>query len=166
MSFVPTRENYHVHRLFRFMLTLSLTFSAALLCGSSLAAAQPGGPCGLLTDARAFQTIKLPTLESCAIQDDSDNVMTIFHITGPISTGDTQMPGVPPGTPGTDIEKTPVDGIGDSAMLLRIHTDEGVLVVLRVQLGSDVYGFNAEDAPDASPRLMALARQVLSQAGG
>ena len=62
------------------------------------------------------------------------------------------------------IERTPVDEIGDSAVLLRIPVDDQMLVSLRVQRGDDVYAFNAADAPETPDRLITLAKAVLGGA--
>jgi hypothetical protein len=59
------------------------------------------------------------------------------------------------------IESTPVGGIGDSAVLLRIPVDDQMLVSLRVQRGDDVYAFNGADAPETPDRLLTLAKAVL-----
>jgi hypothetical protein len=67
-------------------------------------------------------------------------------------------------TGGTCTEATPVDGIGDSAVLLRMLADDQTLVCLRVQRGDDVYEFDATDAPDTPDRLCTLAKAVLDQA--
>lgn len=106
--------------------------------GATLADAQPapgsvGGPCALIPDG-------------------------LIHITGSIDLSDTSLPGGPE----PPIERTPVDGIGDSALLLRISVENtDVLVSLRVQRGNEVFAFNTADAPDARDRLIALARVVL-----
>lgn len=65
------------------------------------------------------------------------------------------------GTGGPPIETTPVDGIGDSAVLLRIPVDDQILVSLRVQRGADEYAFNAADAPETPDRLITLAKAVV-----
>lgn len=62
------------------------------------------------------------------------------------------------------IERTPVSGIGNSAVLLRIPVDDQILVSLRVQRGDDEYAFNAPDAPDTPERLVTLAKAVLGGA--
>ena len=59
------------------------------------------------------------------------------------------------------IDTTPVDDIGDSAVLLRLRVEDQTLVSLRVQRGDDVYTFNAADAPDTSDRLITIAKAVL-----
>ena len=87
----------------------------------------------------------------------------MLHITGPIDPADMADQGQASGA-APPIGRTPVDGIGDSAVLLRIPVDDQTLVSLRVQRGDDVYAFNGADAPDTPDRLITLAKAVLGSA--
>lgn len=142
------------------------TVTAALSVAAVATAAQSrGGPCSFVSDAviapaHAIETVRAPGLESCAVQDGAATPITILHISGPIDPADfvdeSEASGAPP-----PIERTPVDGIGDSALLLRIPVDDQTLVSLRVQRGDDVYAFNTADAPETPARLITLAKAVL-----
>jgi hypothetical protein len=68
------------------------------------------------------------------------------------------------GAGGPPIETTPIEGIGDSAVLLRIPVDDQMLVSLRVQCGADEYTFNAADALDMPDRLFSVAKETLAAA--
>jgi hypothetical protein len=59
------------------------------------------------------------------------------------------------------VESTPADGFVDSAVLLRVPVDGEKLLILRVQRGDEVFGFNILDGPDSPDRLITLARKVL-----
>jgi hypothetical protein len=147
--------------ILRFLLALTLTFAI-----TSPAAAQPGGPCTFIADstvapAHAFQAFKIPSVESCAVDDGVSNPISILHISGALDPDDVNVPGAASAA-APPIETTPIDGLGDSAKVLRFMLDEGVLVSLRVQRGSEVFAFNTEDAPDAQSRLTALATTVLA----
>lgn len=138
--------------------------AVVLLFALSAAQPSPGGPCGMVADAavapaRAVQGFNIPSMQSCAVDDGASTPITILHITGPIDTTGVSIPGAPAAA--AAIESTPVDGFGDSAVLLRIPVGEGTLVSLRVQRGAEVYAFNSDDAPDTPDRLMSLARIVL-----
>ena len=142
--------------------------AAAALSGAVVATAAqsgPGGPCSIVSDAviapaHAIQSVNVPGLESCAVQDGTATPITILHISGPIDPADMAGQGQASGPPPA-IERTQVDGIGDSAVLLRIPVDDETLVSLRVQRGDDVYAFNGADAPETPDRLFALAKAVL-----
>jgi hypothetical protein len=139
-----------------------VSFSTA---AAAAAQSSPSGPCSFLPDAviapaHAFETVKVPGLESCAVQDGDASVITVLHISGPIDPGDVAGEGLPSSAP-TSIDTRPVDGIGDSAVLLRIPVDDQTLVSLRVQRGDDVYAFNTADAPETPDRLFSLAKTVL-----
>lgn len=163
MSFSPRLKSAYIRA------ALCLSTAAVALSGSGVAiAAQsgPGGPCTIVPDAaiapaRTIQSINVPGLESCAVQDGAATPLTIMHISGPIDPADMAVEGQASGPPPA-IDRTPVDGIGDSAVLLRIHVDDQTLVSLRVQRGDDVYAFNGPDAPETPDRLITLARAVLS----
>jgi hypothetical protein len=163
---------------------LAIVLSSATLLGAASwpAAAQPGGPCGIASDdvlaqalgpaAHGVQAFSVPGLESCSVsQGDDANAagITILHVSGPMTPQDLGAPIGPAGGAGPapdQIQRTPVDGIGDSALLLKIPVgDAGVLVSLRVQRGADVYAFNTQDAADAPARLTALAQAVLASLG-
>jgi len=145
--------------------------AAAASVGSAVATAAqtgPGGPCGMVSDAviapaHAIETINVPGLESCAVQDGAATPITILHISGPVDPADMDGQGQPPDAV-PPIEITPVDGIGYSAVLLRIPVDDQTLVSLRVERGDDVYAFNTADAPDTPDRLITLAKAVLGGA--
>lgn len=144
--------------------TVALSGTAA----AALAQSGPGGPCSIVSDAviapaRAIQSVNVPGLESCAVQDGAATPMTIMHISGPIDPADMGGDGEASGA-SPPIESTPVDGIGDSAVLLRIPVDDETLVSLRVQRGHDVYAFNGADAPETPDRLITLAKAVLGGA--
>jgi hypothetical protein len=163
---------------------LAVVLSSATLLGAASwpAAAQPGGPCGIVPDdvlkqvlgpaAQGVQAFSVPGLESCSVSDGGDasaTGITILHVSGPMTPQDLGAPIGPAGSAGPSadqIQRTPVDGIGDSALLLKIPVgDAGVLDSLRVQHGADVYAFNTKDAPDAPARLTALAQVVLASLG-
>jgi hypothetical protein len=154
-------------QLSRAVLVASLTL-VGLLGGALPAAAQPGGPCTIVSDAtiapaHAIQSVQLPTLESCAVRDDAGNPdISIMHITGPIDTTGLPLPGQADAS-APAIESAPVDGFGDSAKLLRLPVGDGdgTLLMLRVQRGSEVFGFNTLDGPDSPARLLDLAKKVL-----
>jgi hypothetical protein len=88
----------------------------------------------------------------------------MFHISAPEARDLTAPigPGAPIGTNDSAVRTVPVDGIGDSAMFLFIPVNGGTLLSLRVQSGSDIYAFNAQDDPEAQATLLALANAVLS----
>jgi hypothetical protein len=115
----------------------------------------------VIAPAHAIQSVNVPGLESCAVQDGAATPITIMHISGPIDPADVAGQGQASGPPPA-IERTPVDGIGDSAVLLRIPVDDQTLVSLRVQRGEDVYAFNGADEPETPGRLFALAKVVLA----
>jgi hypothetical protein len=148
-----------------------LCMAAAASFGTAAAAAAqtaPGAPCSLVLDAviapaHAIETVKVPGFESCAVQDGAATPITILHISGPIDPADVTDQGQGPGA-APPIESTPVGGIGDSAVLLRIPVDDETLVSLRVQRGDDVYAFNGADAPETPDRLLSLAKAVLGGA--
>jgi hypothetical protein len=150
---------------------LCLCTAAAALSGTAVAAAAqsgPGGSCSMVSDAviapaRAFQSVNVPGLESCAVQDGAATPITILHISGPIDPADIADQGQGSGA-APAIERTPVDGIGDSAVLLRLPVDDQTVVSLRVQRGDDVYAFNGADAPETPNRLLSLAKAVLGGA--
>jgi len=136
--------------------------------GATAAQTGPGVPCGIVSDAviapaHAIETVNVPGLESCAVQDGAATPITILHISGPIDPADMAGEGQTSGA-APAIESTPVGGIGDSAVLLRIPVDDETLVSLRVQRGDDVYAFNGADAPDTPERLVTLAKAVLGGA--
>jgi len=145
--------------------------AASATFGSVVATAAqtgPGGPCSMVSDAaiapaHAIETVNVPGLESCAVQDGAATPITILHISGPIDPADIADQGQAPGA-APPIETTPVDSIGDSAVLLRIPVDDETLVSLRVQRGDDVYAFNGADAPETPDRLISLAKAVLGGA--
>lgn len=151
---------------------LCLCTAAAALSGTAVAAAAQsglGGPCGIVSEAaiapaHAIETVNVPGLESCAVEDGAATAITILRISGPTDpaadmAGQGQGFGAAPA-----IERTPVDGIGDSAVLLRIPVDDQTVVSLRVQRGDDVYAFNGADAPETPDRLITLAKAVLGGA--
>lgn len=143
--------------------------AAAVSIGSAVATTAqsgPGGPCGIVSDAviapaHAIESVNVPGLESCAVQDGAATPLSILHISGPIDPADMADEGEGSGAP-PPIERTPVAGIGDSAVLLRIPVDDQTLLSLRVQRGDDVYAFNGPDTPGTPDRLINLARAVLS----
>jgi hypothetical protein len=112
--------------------------------------------------ARAHQGLSIPgNLETCAIADGSGQAsISVFHISGGF---DADSVPAAPSSSGVDVEVTPAGGVGDSAMYLLIKLDDGPLLSLRVQRGSDVYAFNTQDSPGARDRLMALAQATLGQ---
>jgi hypothetical protein len=135
---------------------------------ASAAQSIPGGPCSFVSDAviapaHAIQSVNVPGLESCAVQDGAASPITIMHISGPIDPADLAGEGETSGA-APPIESTPVDGIGDSAVLLRIPVDDQTVVSLRVQRGQDVYAFNGADLPETPDRLISLAKAILSGA--
>jgi hypothetical protein len=155
-------------RTSRYLIAVLATLGS--LNGASVVAAQsrPGGPCTIVSDAviapaHAIQGLDAPGVESCAVQDAAGAPIAIFHISGPIDPDDIAVRGTVPAAP-APIESMPVDGIGDSAVLVRVTIGDKVLVSLRVQHGDDVFAFNAADSPETPDRLVALAKAVLGGA--
>ena len=153
---------------------IALGLVSGLLLASALpAAAQPGGPCTLVSNdalsaalgapAQAVEAIAIPGLVSCGVLSDADDDISIMHITvapDALQDGSLTLPGM--AEPSGQVQITPADGLGYSAEFLRIPVDGDTLLSLRVQVGdSDVYAFNTRDAADAPARLTALGKAVL-----
>jgi hypothetical protein len=158
------------------LFAVALSGSALLSLTSLPAMAQPalpGGPCAIAPDAviaqalgpsaSGVQAFATPTLSSCAVRDSAAETITIFRISGPPDTDD--LPTGPGDASNVVLERTPVDGVGDSALLIRLQTGEGILTSLRVQRGGEVFAFMTKDGPDVPARLTALAQAVLASLG-
>jgi hypothetical protein len=171
-----------VNRVAR-LLALAVAAGAALAVAGRPAAAAPGGPCALAPDAvlapalgpaaHGVQGLDAPGLESCAVGEADHPSIAIYHLSGPFAPGDLTAPIGPdaaapqtesPGQPGSGVQVTPVDGLGDPAVLLTIPAgpDGTPVLSLRVQHGADVFAFLTPDAPDGPARLLAVARVVLT----
>ena len=162
MSISPGLNSAYVRAAVCLCMAAAASFGSA---GAAAAQTGPGGPCGIVSDAaiapaHAIETINVPGLESCAVQDGAATPMIVLHISGPIDPADMAGEGQASGA-APPIERTPVAGIGDSAVLLRIPVDDQTLVSLRVHRGDDVYAFNGPDAPETPDRLITLAKAVL-----
>jgi hypothetical protein len=155
------------------LIALGLACGGLVLASALPVAAQPGGPCTLVSDdalsaalgspARAVEAIAVPGLVSCGVLSDGNDDLSIMHITAApdaLLEGSLPMPGM--AEPAGQVEITPAIGLGYSAEFLRIPVDGDTLLSLRVQVGdSDVYAFNTRDTAEAPARLMALGKAVL-----
>ena len=154
-------------------LAVGLTSGGLLIASALPAAAMPGGPCAWVSDdvasqalgspVQAIESISIADLQSCAIRNPGDEDMSIMHMTASpdaLLDGSLPMPGAP--KPDAQIQPSPADVPGYSAVFWRMPVDTDTLLTLRVQAGpNDVYGFMTKDAPDALAQLSALATAVL-----
>ena len=120
------------------LIALGLACGGLLLASALPAAAQPGGPCTLVSDdalsaalgapAQAVEAIAIPGLVSCGVVSDANDDISIMHITAApdalLAGG--SMPGM--GEPSGQIEITPAAGLGYSAEFLRIPVDGDTLI--------------------------------------
>jgi hypothetical protein len=156
-------------------LALGLTGSGLLIASALPAAAAPGGPCSFASDdvvgqalgapAHVIQGIDTPDLQTCAVLNPNGGApLSLFKINAQADLlGDTQLPGPDSAAQSNPVQVEPVSGLGDSAAYLHLAVDTETMLSLRVQVGTTVYAFNAQDTPDAPATLMALGKAVLGQ---
>jgi len=152
-----------------------LTGSGLLFASALPAAATPGGPCSFASDdvvsqalgapAHVIQAIESPDLQTCAVLNpNGGSPVSLFKINAQSDLlADAQLPGSDGAGPTNPVQVEPVSGLGDSAVYLHLAVDTDTMLSLRVQVGTTVYAFNAEDTPDAPATLLALGKAVLSQ---
>lgn len=163
---------------------------STLVAGALPAAAQPGGPCSMISDDALTQALGSPAhaigitsnpnaasagepmvAEMCVAQLGGDNALMITHMVNVQAPGDvsSMLAGAQAGpiaalanVDPSLLTATPVSGVGDIAVLLSGTKDGKPYGILSAWRGTDGFSLIASGAADPQTSLPAVAQAILA----